>query len=165
MPAARGAGSERQDGRRGAEADDRLTTRLVLQDVTPCSCYHWLANSRLGEDPVVLDRRDDVGGDSCRGPGEPRRGGRFPTRLCDTPSDPAFGAVRLSIAGEDTPASDIDLLVEFEEGHAPGLLGMAEMELELGSLLGREVELRTYEDLSRYFRDDVRAQARVLYAT
>jgi uncharacterized protein len=72
-----------------------------------------------------------------------------------------FGSV---LRGEDTPASDVDLLVEFEEGRTPGLLGMAELELELGAVLGREVELRTYEDLSRYFRDDVRAQARVLYA-
>ncbi|MGH3837098.1 MAG: nucleotidyltransferase domain-containing protein [Pseudonocardiaceae bacterium] len=72
-----------------------------------------------------------------------------------------FGSV---LRGEDTPASDIDLLVEFEEGRTPGLLSMAEMELELGAVLGREVELRTYEDLSRYFRDDVQAQARVLYA-
>jgi len=37
----------------------------------------------------------------------------------------------------------------FEEGRTPGLLGIAE--LELGAVLGREVELRTYEDLSRYF--------------
>jgi predicted nucleotidyltransferase len=72
-----------------------------------------------------------------------------------------FGSV---LRGEDTPASDVDLLVEFKEGRTPGLLGMAELELELGAVLGREVELRTYEDLSRYFRDDVRAQARVLYA-
>jgi predicted nucleotidyltransferase len=72
-----------------------------------------------------------------------------------------FGSV---LRGEDTPASDVDLLVEFAEGRTPGLLGMAELELELGAVLGREVELRTYEDLSRYFRDDVRAQARVLYA-
>jgi predicted nucleotidyltransferase len=72
-----------------------------------------------------------------------------------------FGSV---LSGEDTPASDVDLLVEFEEGRTPGLLGMAELELELGAVLGREVELRTYEDLSRYFQDDVRAQARVLYA-
>jgi len=46
----------------------------------------------------------------------------------------------------------------------PGLLGIAELELELGAVLGRDVELRTYEDLCRYFRDDVRARARVLYA-
>lgn len=54
--------------------------------------------------------------------------------------------------------------MEFEEGRTPGLLSIAELELELGALLGREVELRTYEDLSKYFRDNVRAQARVLYA-
>jgi len=72
-----------------------------------------------------------------------------------------FGSV---LRGDDTPASDVDLLVEFEKGRTPGLLGIAEMELELGAVLGREVELRIYEDLSRYFRDGVRAQARVLYA-
>ncbi len=72
-----------------------------------------------------------------------------------------FGSV---LRGEETPASDIDLLVEFEEGRTPGLLTMAKMELKLGAVLGREVELRTYEDLGRYFRDDVRAQARALYA-
>lgn len=72
-----------------------------------------------------------------------------------------FGSV---LRGEDTPDSDIDLLVEFAEGRTPGLLRMAELELELGAVLGREVELRTYEDLSGYFRDDVRSQARVLYA-
>jgi uncharacterized protein len=68
------------------------------------------------------------------------------------------------LRGEDAPASDIDLLVDFAECRTPGLPTMAKMELELGAVLGREVELRTYEDLSRYFRDDVRAQARVLYA-
>ncbi|MGH3932709.1 MAG: nucleotidyltransferase family protein [Pseudonocardiaceae bacterium] len=72
-----------------------------------------------------------------------------------------FGSV---LRGEDTPASDVDLLVEFERGRTPGLLRIAELELELGAVLGREVELRTYEDLSKYFRDDVRARARVLYA-
>lgn len=37
----------------------------------------------------------------------------------------------LVLRGEDTPANDIDLLVEFEAGRTPGLLGMAEMGLEL----------------------------------
>lgn len=62
------------------------------------------------------------------------------------------------------PGSDVDVLVEFEPGRSPGLLGMASMELELGELVGREVELRTYGDLSRFFRDRVRASARELYA-
>lgn len=60
--------------------------------------------------------------------------------------------------------SDVDVLVEFEPGGTPGLLTLAAMELELGQLIGREVELRTYEDLSRHFRDRVRRSARQLYA-
>jgi len=60
--------------------------------------------------------------------------------------------------------SDVDLLVEFESGHLPGLIGLARMELELSELFdGHEVELRTYEDLSRLFRDDVRATAEPVY--
>ena len=58
------------------------------------------------------------------------------------------------------PTSDIDVLVDFEPGAAPGLLRIAQMELELVGLLGgRDVEMRTYEDLSRHFRDTVRDQA------
>ncbi|MGF1662738.1 MAG: nucleotidyltransferase family protein [Kineosporiaceae bacterium] len=60
--------------------------------------------------------------------------------------------------------SDVDLLVDFEEGRVPGLLRLAQMELELEELVGRTVELRTYDDLSPYFRDDVAAHARPLYA-
>ena len=64
-----------------------------------------------------------------------------------------FGSV---LKGTDRPDSDIDLLVEFEPGATPGLLGMASIEAELSELLGgRRVDLRTSEDLSRYFRDDV----------
>lgn len=73
----------------------------------------------------------------------------------------AFGSVLRNDFG---PHSDIDLLVEFQPGHAPGLVGLAAMELELGALIGREVELRTYYDLSRFFRDTVRDSARELYA-
>jgi predicted nucleotidyltransferase len=38
------------------------------------------------------------------------------------------------------------------------------MELELETLVGRRVDLRTYGDLSRYFRDRVAAEARPIYA-
>ena len=65
--------------------------------------------------------------------------------------------------GEDRRDSDIDLLVEFEPGQTPGLIRMAALEIELSRIVGREVELRTYEDLSRHFRDDVRAAAVPLY--
>lgn len=60
--------------------------------------------------------------------------------------------------------SDIDILVEFEPGHVPGLLGMARMEREMSALLGRKVDLRTPQDLSPYFRQQVVDEAEVQYA-
>ena len=60
------------------------------------------------------------------------------------------------------PDSDIDLLVEFEPDHIPGLFGIARMERELSALCGgRKVDLRTPEDLSRYFRQHVLEEAEV----
>ena len=73
-----------------------------------------------------------------------------------------FGSM---LKGLDRPDSDIDLLVEFEAGGEPGLLALAAMELELSALLeGRPVDLRTAQDLSRHFRDEVVQSAEVLYA-
>lgn len=60
--------------------------------------------------------------------------------------------------------SDLDLLVEFEPGRTPGLLTIAAMEMQLEALVGRRVDLRTYAELSRYFRDQVVAEARPIYA-
>jgi uncharacterized protein len=59
-----------------------------------------------------------------------------------------------ALKGSVQPESDVDLLVEFEPHAKPGLIGMAKIEIELTSLLnGRKVDLRTAEDLSRYFHD------------
>ncbi len=70
-----------------------------------------------------------------------------------------------ALRGDFSEESDIDVLVEFEPGHAPGLLGMARLERELSRILGgRKVDLRTPEDLSRYFRDEVLREAEVQYA-
>jgi predicted nucleotidyltransferase len=63
------------------------------------------------------------------------------------------------------PNSDIDLLVEFESGHVPGLITLAGMEIELTKMLGRKADLRTPRDLSRYFRDQVVNTAEVQYET
>ena len=72
-----------------------------------------------------------------------------------------FGSVLRDDFG---PESDIDVLVEFEAGHVPGFFRLFDMEEELSSLLGgRKVDLRTPEDLSRYFRDEVLAQSWVQY--
>ena len=63
------------------------------------------------------------------------------------------------------PDSDIDLLVEFEPDRIPGLLGVAGIELALSELFaGRKVDLRTAEDLSPYFRQEVQSRADIQYA-
>lgn len=61
--------------------------------------------------------------------------------------------------------SDIDILVEFEPHQTPGFFTLARMEREMSSLFGgRKVDLRTPEDLSRYFREQVLKEAEVQYA-
>lgn len=72
-----------------------------------------------------------------------------------------FGSVLTDRFGPD---SDVDILVEFESGHRVGLLGMAAIEAKLSQIIGRKVDLRTPQDLSRYFRDEVLAAAEVKYA-
>jgi len=70
-----------------------------------------------------------------------------------------------SVLRDDFQAdSDVDVLVEFAPEARVGLFSLAAMELELAEILGRDVDLRTPEDLSRYFRDQVTASAEVLYA-
>ena len=72
-----------------------------------------------------------------------------------------FGSV---LRDDLTPESDIDVLVEFEAGHVPGIFGMFDIQEELSALLGgRSVDLRTPHDLSRYFRDQVLAHAETQY--
>ena len=67
--------------------------------------------------------------------------------------------------GEARSDSDVDLLVEFEPEHVPGLIGMSAMEIELSPLLGGlAVDLRTLQDLSRHFRDQVATEAVLRYA-
>ena len=73
-----------------------------------------------------------------------------------------FGSV---LKGTARPDSDVDLLVEFVPGSAPGLLGLAAIEAELSELLGgRRVDLRTAADLSRHFRGEVSRSAVTQYA-
>ena len=72
-----------------------------------------------------------------------------------------FGSV---LRDDFRPDSDVDFLVEFKPEARIGLLGLAGLELELADMLGGEVDLRTPEELSRYFRDEVVASAEVQYA-
>ncbi|MHC4295201.1 MAG: nucleotidyltransferase family protein [Planctomycetota bacterium] len=70
-----------------------------------------------------------------------------------------FGSVLRDDFG---PQSDVDVLVEFEENHVPGLAFFA-MEAELSEIIDRKVELNTPQFLSPYFRDEVLAEAEVQY--
>jgi len=71
-----------------------------------------------------------------------------------------FGSVLRDDFG---PESDIDVLVQLEPGARVGLIGLQRMEDELSDLLGRKVDLNTPGFLSPYFRDEVLAEAEVLY--
>ena len=70
-----------------------------------------------------------------------------------------------SVLREDfRPDSDVDVLIELEPNHTIGLFGIAQMEIDLSELMGgRKVDLRTPQDLSKYFRDKVLAEALVQY--
>lgn len=73
-----------------------------------------------------------------------------------------FGSV---LTERFTDSSDIDVLVEFQPGVRVGFLRMAAMERELSGLFGgRKVDLRTPNELSPYFRDEVLRTAQVQYA-
>ena len=74
-------------------------------------------------------------------------------RLC------LFGSILRDDFGSE---SDVDVLVEFEPGHVPGLAFFA-IERELSEILGRKVDLNTVQFLSGYFRDQVLAEAEVQY--
>lgn len=71
-----------------------------------------------------------------------------------------FGSV---LREEDFGAeSDLDVLVEFEPGHTPGL-AFVRLQRDLSELLGYRVDLHTYRSLSRYFRDEVLEASQPLY--
>lgn len=73
-----------------------------------------------------------------------------------------FGSVLTERFG---PESDIDILVEFEQGHTPSLFGMVAMEAQLSEIFGgRKIDLKTPQELSPYFVNDVLKEAESVYA-
>lgn len=72
-----------------------------------------------------------------------------------------FGSVLRDDFGPD---SDVDVLVEFEPGHTPGL-ALIRTQDELSVLLGgRPVDLVTPKFLNHRIRSHILAEAKVLYA-
>jgi len=85
--------------------------------------------------------------------------------FCET-----HGVSRLSLFGsvltdQFGPESDIDVLIDFLPDCVPGFFKLAALEADLTELFGhRKIDLRTPQDLSRHFRDEVLANAEVQYA-
>ena len=71
-----------------------------------------------------------------------------------------FGSV---LRDDFRPDSDVDVLVEFKQGARVELLTLAGMEIELRRILKRTVGMNTGRSLSPYYRDQVLAEAEVLY--
>jgi hypothetical protein len=70
-----------------------------------------------------------------------------------------FGSI---LRDDFSPDSDVDVLVEFDPEHIPGLAFFG-MEEELSQMLGRKVDLNTREWLSPHFRQQVQQEALVQY--
>ena|ERR1017187_6647803 len=68
------------------------------------------------------------------------------------------------LRGEQTPASDLDLLIEFQQGKAPGLLRFFTLEGAFTDLFDKSVDLSTLGFLHSSFRDDVKRHAQPIYA-
>jgi len=62
------------------------------------------------------------------------------------------------------PKSDVDVLVEFEPDARVGFFKLYDLEQELSQLFGgRKIDINTPNSLSKYFRDEVLAEAEVFY--
>lgn len=71
-----------------------------------------------------------------------------------------FGSV---LTSSFTKNSDVDVLVKFQKKHTPHLFGLIGMESELSEIIGYPVDLKTPNDLSPYFREDVLNKAKIYY--
>ena len=90
---------------------------------------------------------------------------------CSLLSDPLRGRLLEALLEREAPDSDdnqrlhddVDVLVEFDQNAKVGLIKLAGIELELGELIGRKVDLNTAGCISKYFRDKVLLEAEDLY--
>lgn len=71
-----------------------------------------------------------------------------------------FGSILTENFNED---SDIDILVTFDPDHIPGYFTIFRIEESLSGLFKRKVDLRTKNEISKYFRQDVLKKAMLIY--
>lgn len=59
--------------------------------------------------------------------------------------------------------SNIDIVVQFEHCHTPGYITFSRLQRELGDLFENDIDLHTYQSISKYFRETVKEQAEIIY--
>lgn len=85
-------------------------------------------------------------------------------RYCETQPIERLSLFGSALRYELSEDSDIDLLVEYLPTARIGYFELAQQEIDLSELIGNKVDLRTLNELSRHFRQDVVDSARLLYA-
>ena len=83
---------------------------------------------------------------------------------CETQPIERLSLFGSALRNELRDESDIDLLVDYSPGARVGYFELAQQEIDLSELIGRKVDLRTPNELSRLFRRDVIESARPIYA-
>lgn len=71
-----------------------------------------------------------------------------------------FGSV---LTPQFKKTSDVDVLVQFDKKHIPTIFEFIDIETELSDIIGWQVDLKTPNDLSPYFRKEVVANAKRIY--
>ena len=71
-----------------------------------------------------------------------------------------FGSVLRDDFG---PESDVDVLIEFEPGADRSLFTLVDIQDELAGMFARSIHVCTARGLSKYFRDEVLAEAKEQY--
>jgi predicted nucleotidyltransferase len=80
-------------------------------------------------------------------------------KFCNSHHITSFSLFGSVLTDRFTKKSDIDVLVEFDKSHIPSFFDLADMQFELEKLFSRPVDLRTPNDLSIYFRNEVISNA------
>lgn len=67
------------------------------------------------------------------------------------------------IYGSPKENSDVDVLIEFEPNASVGLFKFVRIQRAFSEFIGKKVDLLTPSALSKYFRDEVLANAKTIY--
>ena len=82
-------------------------------------------------------------------------------KICRENDAAMVGVFGSTARGDDTSASDIDLMVKFSKRKS--LLDIVRIERELSTELGKKVDLLTEAAISPYLRDRILRELQVIY--